>query len=299
MLTTTSVQQHQNPTTGRRAAFRIAVGQPGSGAHVTLNTSTDGCWNALLGDFELPTDAALDVMAEAAAGWESPPAEVALVGSPAACLLPLLWLRTIWLDERARVTLEWSGVREPGADPREQLAARLCCGLVSEVRCDDANAARMHWGIATGPVEPLGDAAFDLVLGLIDSWDIRQRTGFITDTSEWHIRMRTAMEQLRDRGVKRIAIYGAGTHTQSLASLLMSPPVEVVCIVDDDPRRQGNALWGFPILSRADAIALGVDAVILSANAHEPKLWSNRADFERAGVHVIRLYEEIGAEAAA
>lgn len=273
-----------------RSAFRVAVGPARSDADVALPTSRASCWAVMLGPFELPDDGALDALAAVAERWTAPPRAIELVGAPAACLLPLVWLRSIWLDDDASVTIRWDRVSPPGEDPSEQLAARLACELADTVACDDPARASELWGITPGARDELGGEAYDLLLGLVDSWDLRTRNGPIVDPTEWQMRTRTAMRECADAGLTRVALYGAGTHTRALGPLLLQPPADVLCIVDDDPNRHGQRLWGFPIVSRRKAIEMGVQAVILSANLHEAKLWENRAEFTDAGVRVVRLY---------
>ncbi|MBX3351429.1 MAG: FkbM family methyltransferase [Phycisphaeraceae bacterium] len=108
---------------------------------------------------------------------------------------------------------------------------------------------------------------------------------------ELNARLRGVFDRLAARGLNQIAIYGAGAHTRTrLAEILMECPVRVACVIDDDPRRQGNRLWGFPIVSRDQAIAMGVSAVVLSSDLFEDDLWKISADIRAAGVEVIRLY---------
>lgn len=274
-------------------AVRIAVGAKDGAADVSLRLSCTGPWAAILGAYELPDDSALDTLAAAAEKWITPPARIDLIAAPASCLLPVLWLRTIWLGPEAPIHLDWLPLKPPGADAREQLAARLCCALVNSVRCADAASAERWWGITPGEVSPPGADVFDLALGLIDCWDIRSRSGPIADPAEWHMRARTAFEDCNERGLRRIAIYGAGTHTRALGAVFMAPPVEIVCIIDDDATRHGERMWGFPIVSRAKAVELGVDAVVLSANVHEPRLVEGAGAFAGAGIEVIRLYPDV------
>lgn len=275
------------------APVRIGVGPAVADAALSLPVSVSSCWTRVLGAFELPTDDALDTLATAMEAREAPPAAVELVGAPAACLLPLLWLRTIWLAADAPVVIRWDHVGRPGADMREQLAARLCCAMADRVDCPDAARAHVFWGIDTDDAGPVVGDAFDMLLGLVDSWDIAARNGPITDPNEWLARAQNAMRECAEQGAKRVALYGAGTHTRALGPLLMSPPVEIVCIIDDDTSRHGGRLWGFPIVSREQALAMGVEAVILSANAFEPALVANAEVFGRAGVRVVRLYPEV------
>ena len=106
----------------------------------------------------------------------------------------------------------------------------------------------------------------------------------------WENTTKAAMERLARQGVRRVALYGAGTHTKALSNLLADPPVEVVCVVDDSPKNIGRKMWGFPIVNKRDAIQMGVQAVILSANSVEDKLWILSEPFRAAGIPVVRLY---------
>lgn len=109
-------------------------------------------------------------------------------------------------------------------------------------------------------------------------------------TQAWVNRAREALETCRERGRQRVALYGAGTHTRQLGTLLMEPPVEIACIIDDKPSLRGAKLWGFPIVTRDEAMRMSLDAVVLSANSHEDALWAQSEPLRAAGVEVIRLY---------
>lgn len=263
--------------------LRVAVGTKDPASHVRLRLVRGGCWAAFLGDYDLPGEGALDVFEFALAKRTEPITHVDLIGAPAACLLPALWLRTIWLDADARMDLHWSDVQQPGADPREPLAAHLCCSLVSCVHCSAPEEVEKQWGIQTGEQQAPGPATFDLLTGLIDQWDLRFVRG-------WLARTREAFERCLDRGKRRIALYGAGTHTRALGPLLVEPVVDVACIIDDNPASHGRRLWGYEIVSRERAVELGVQAVVLSANSFEDKLWANCGIFRERGIDVLRLY---------
>ncbi len=270
--------------------FRLGVGVEDSAADLTLRTSTGGCWGRFFGPCELPEDGALDVLERRAATWRHAPTWVEVVGSPAAALLPVMWLRSIWLEPTATIELHWPHVTPPGEDAREQLAAHLCRRLVAAVYCSEPVAAGELWGIDPGPVPPAGPDMFDAILGLIDCWDLSARGATNQFQADWLVRARAAFEACADRGHRRIGVYGAGTHTRALGPLFMEPRVEIVCIIDDSPAVQGGCLWGYPIVSRERAIELGVQAIVLSANSMEDRLWANSEVFRRAGIDVVRLY---------
>lgn len=115
----------------------------------------------------------------------------------------------------------------------------------------------------------------------------------------WAERMRDGLAQCAAKGWKRVAIYGAGRHTQTVAAVFDGAPVEVVAIVDDDPHRQRETIGGRRVVSAAAALKAGVDAVVLSSNYYEDQLWEKAAVFRGAGVPVVRLHgPDGGAETA-
>jgi hypothetical protein len=75
-----------------------------------------------------------------------------------------------------------------------------------------------------------------------------------------------------------------------MARILMEPPCPVRCIIDDNPKCWGKSLWNFPIVSRDEALRLGVDAVVLSSDSMEQRLFDNSALFIERGIEVLRLY---------
>lgn len=113
------------------------------------------------------------------------------------------------------------------------------------------------------------------------------------------LRVEQALQVLADRGKRRVAIYGAGTHTRRAAQVLADPPVEIVAIIDDRAERHGSSLWGFPIVSFESAETLRPDAILLSSDAFEHSLWQRCAPLRARGVDVVRLYAPTSEEAAA
>lgn len=113
----------------------------------------------------------------------------------------------------------------------------------------------------------------------------------LIDETQGKPRMNEAIGALASAGVERIALYGAGAHTRALSGTLRDCPLEVACIVDDDPARQGGRLWGFPIVSPAEALRqFAFEAVLLSSDAHEAALWQKCKAFRERGVPTLRVY---------
>ena len=111
-------------------------------------------------------------------------------------------------------------------------------------------------------------------------------------------RMRDALETCAERGLAPVVIYGTGMHTRNAGPAFMEPPVEIACLIDDDPARHGRC-WGYPVEAMADAIERGIAAIVLSSDAHEEALWTRCAPARAAGIEVVRLYADAPALTAA
>lgn len=101
----------------------------------------------------------------------------------------------------------------------------------------------------------------------------------------------TALRTCASRGLKPVAIYGAGRHTLNAAESLAQPQVPVACIIDDNPARHGKRLWGYEIVSRDEALRRGVKAVLLSSDSAEGALWDNCTEFAARNIPVFRFYD--------
>lgn len=102
--------------------------------------------------------------------------------------------------------------------------------------------------------------------------------------------LRRAFDECAVAGHTEVAVYGSGLHTQVGGAALCDAPVKVVCVIDDNPANHTRSMWNIPIVSRETALKMGVDAVVLSGNSVEDRLWDNCAQFRDHGVPVYRLY---------
>lgn len=93
----------------------------------------------------------------------------------------------------------------------------------------------------------------------------------------------------RAAGCERIAVYGTGKHTRRLASLF-DGSLPLVGLIDDAPPAW-EYMFGLPIVPFESALSsLRPDAVILSSDAWEARMWERSAPWRAAGVRVIPLY---------
>lgn len=261
----------------------------------SIECVSDGPWNALLGDDPHPVHGSIDQLNDQL------PSErvesITLKGHPSSCVLPILWVRTIWAStEQARISIEWTSFQDTTQPATTtQLASHLGCLLADEVRCDHANQVIDRYGF--DPRSPgISEDAFDLLSGIVDLWDPALRSAVLGD--DWTSDMKRVLNQCALAGHKRVGIYGAGTYTRAIGEAFMSPPVEICCIIDDDTRRAGERMWGFEIVPPETAIEMKPDAVVLSANSIEALLWDRASKFRDAGIETVRIYGQAPASGA-
>lgn len=137
-------------------------------------------------------------------------------------------------------------------------------------------------------------------------WSARYGAALVAE--EPTARLAAALRQCAAAGLRRVAIFGAGSHTRAAAAALADSPVAIACFIDDNPALRADAtpaaggvtgsgtgggtgwLWGWPILSVREAAALRPDAVILSSATQEDALARAAAPLHHAGATIIRLY---------
>lgn len=101
--------------------------------------------------------------------------------------------------------------------------------------------------------------------------------------------MHQLAERMADRGVRTIALFGAGRHTEPYVEQPWRfHGIRVAAVLDDNP--QAQSMGNVPIV-KADQLAEPIDAVVVSSDAHE-ELLSRRAHelFDPLGLPVFRIY---------
>jgi hypothetical protein len=272
---------------------RVRWDHQSESGEVCVPLSEQSPWCSFLGDWELPIDGSIDQLDESFG--DLIPERVSLCGCPSALLLPVIWIRTIWgRNTDTHLRLQWDSLDTGLSNhTQRQAAARLACLLVDEVSCSFQLDVLEKLGF-----DPLdrgsGEEMCDLMTYLIDSWDPNLKLAILGE--DWTSAMQRVLMQCTLDGHKRIGIYGAGTHTKSVGEALMAPESTICCIIDDDERRFGDQLWGYPIVSPEQALEFGLDAVILSANSIEEHLWEKAAPLRDAGVETIKIYGGVADE---
>lgn len=96
------------------------------------------------------------------------------------------------------------------------------------------------------------------------------------------------LPQLLERGVRTVALYGAGKHTQRLLKLTHLKPLRIACIVDD--RSTATPLDGIPVVPPQKIGEYSIDALLISSDANEEALAQKAVHWLPAGIRIERLY---------
>lgn len=104
--------------------------------------------------------------------------------------------------------------------------------------------------------------------------------------------LRKTLEKIAENPDSRALIHGAGQHTRELSGVLANSPVPILGITDDDPARTGQRLWGWEILSPADAAQTGATDIVISSFIHVESIWKRREIYERHGLRMHRIYPQ-------
>jgi SAM-dependent methyltransferase len=103
--------------------------------------------------------------------------------------------------------------------------------------------------------------------------------------------MKAKLQELARRDLNRVLLYGAGRHTLKVGEVLGTSPVQILGIVDDRRGERGERMWNWPILAPAEALKHGAQAVVISSDGMEQRLYESALRwFQSSGVSVHRLY---------
>lgn len=272
MAVADSLQVHINRQDGEQRAYKLEL-------------ATDSPLSTALGRWPLPTAHSWEEF-ETACLHAGELKAITFVGCPSSAFTLIQWLKSVHGESSCAAVIQWEQIDDPAGFSKRQAAGLLACALADEVLCSDPGRAFRLWGFdehrRRDPVE-----AFDLMATLLQP---TQLDDSIRTSTGWEEAIREAFFRCAAQGRSRIALYGAGTHTRSIGEALCSPEVHIDCIIDDDERRHGTRLWGFPIIAPEEVLDRGVDAIVLSANSIEDMLWERCQRYRDAGIAVERLY---------
>jgi DNA-binding MarR family transcriptional regulator len=94
---------------------------------------------------------------------------------------------------------------------------------------------------------------------------------------------------LGKHGFRRIALYSAGEVTELVIHSLLGLPIELVAIIDDDPKKQGQVMFGYPVVGPEACEELGVDAIIVTTFRYRQPIMEKVRHLKGEGIQVIGL----------
>jgi DNA-binding MarR family transcriptional regulator len=105
-----------------------------------------------------------------------------------------------------------------------------------------------------------------------------------------HVRRRIVdrMGSLRRDGVRRVALCGAGDILEVTRPLARAKGLEVVAVVDDDPRQQGTRRGRLTVGAPESLVAVAPEAVVITSFRHADRI-RERLENGLAGARVVEL----------
>jgi len=93
----------------------------------------------------------------------------------------------------------------------------------------------------------------------------------------------------------RVAIYGAGYHTECLLDATALRTADVVALVDGNPAKQGTRVLGLPVVSPQELAALRPDAVVISSYDFQDEMVATLRAVGLGDVPTLTFYDRIQA----
>lgn len=98
------------------------------------------------------------------------------------------------------------------------------------------------------------------------------------------------LAQLQRRyGFRRLALYSAGEVTELVIHALAGLPIELVAIIDDDPKKQGRVMFGYPVVRPERSKELGIDAIIVTTFRYRRTIMQRVQHLKDEGIQIIGL----------
>jgi radical SAM protein with 4Fe4S-binding SPASM domain len=99
------------------------------------------------------------------------------------------------------------------------------------------------------------------------------------------------LNALHEKGVRRLAVYGAGAHTRRLLLVPAVKRFDDIRIVDDNTAAHGQLLCGCPVTGMQAAQSAGFDTLLISSDAHEAALFRRAKEMLSDNATIECLYK--------
>lgn len=97
------------------------------------------------------------------------------------------------------------------------------------------------------------------------------------------------LSRLDQKGIDRVALFGAGSHTQMLVTAYWPEHIKIICILDD--KKSGFSIHGIPVINPTKDYEKKYSAVVLSSKQYEKSM--RRRCVELGLGPVFGIYENI------
>jgi FlaA1/EpsC-like NDP-sugar epimerase len=103
-------------------------------------------------------------------------------------------------------------------------------------------------------------------------------------------RFRAFFQELRDQGVARVVLYGAGETGEVVLDALSGwDGVTVAAVVDDDPARQGGLVHGVTVSSPGVLESVDADAVVVASVTRAAEIRARLGAAEARGLRIVSV----------
>jgi len=117
----------------------------------------------------------------------------------------------------------------------------------------------------------------------------RYRDEKVALEERFRARLLPALDRWRRRRA-RVAVYGAGLHTDYLLGCCPELEPAVTCLLDSDPAKHGRDKDGWRIHGPAEIPDLGLDAIVISSLSGEADILDSLAAMDCGGAEIVPCY---------
>ncbi len=99
------------------------------------------------------------------------------------------------------------------------------------------------------------------------------------------------IEPLLQQPRPRVAIYGAGSHTEIILRNTNLDKANIVTILDSNPNKWGDIAFGFQVNDPNKVALDDIDAVVISSRSFQEEIYQAIAHWQEQRVEIVRLYD--------
>lgn len=91
----------------------------------------------------------------------------------------------------------------------------------------------------------------------------------------------------RNKGCREVIFYSAGEVTELLIHSLEHTELDLLAVADDDKKKQGKKLFGYPVISWREIKNFNPDAVIITTFRYRDQIYERIKGLEQEGIAVF------------